>query len=359
LRVKRSATGGSRIWRATALLMLLLAGPALAAEAVRGRVVDAAGEPVAGAEVGTSFALAGSLAETRVQISYGGPPVVCDATGSFSIPAAPIGYTHMLVAKGRDGMMGYAIRQDSAPARIILQLPAHLTIQVSKSFGEQHPWGVDFATNGATAGYATVTAQPAVLLVPQGRLEVWVSDAESSARGQIAVTASQPASLRLELQPVWWFRNKGEPAPAISPTDIRNWPAGQPFTAPKRKWVLVSYWATWCKPCVEEMPKLIDFYQQHAALRDRFEILAIHSADGASFVAIGDQYERLVKMWGQPVPFPLLFDSTGATHKRWGIQSYPTMLLIDPEGNLAGAGNLEILATKLGIRHQARGIPPK
>jgi hypothetical protein len=54
------------------------------------------------------------------------------------------------------------------------------------------------------------------------------------------------------------------------------------------------------------------------------------------------------RSWGgKSLPFPLAFDATGATQKRWGIESYPTTLLIDPEGRLVGAGSIDDLAAKL------------
>jgi thiol-disulfide isomerase/thioredoxin len=334
-----------------ALLILLLAAPAFPGGLARGVVVDAAGKPAVGAQVGSSFTLADSLAGTRVQISYSDPAVICDAAGSFSMPAAPISYTHVLVAKGRDGTLGYAMREDAVPTRIVLLPAAHLVVQVSKPFGQQHPWIGHLVAKGSTVGYVPVTAQPTDLLAPQGSLELSVSDEESiMASRQMVLSAARPTALHFTLQPVWWVRNTGKPAPTLSPTDLQNWPAGRAFTMPKGKWVLVSFWATWCRPCVAEMSKLIDFYQQHAALRDRFEILAVHSPEGgASFAAIQGPYQHLVKVWGHPVPFPLLFDATGETHRRWGVAAYPTTLLIDPAGKLAGPGNLEILAAKLHI----------
>ena len=136
--------------------------------------------------------------------------------------------------------------------------------------------------------------------------------------------------------------------------EVRNLSAGESLDRLKGKWVLGDFWATWCGPRIKEMPKITSFYESHAKLRDRFEIVAIHSADGgASFDAIRSDYENLVKRaWnGKPLPFPLVFDSTGNTQKRWGIEGYPTTLLVDPDGKVlwkshAGKSETAYLAVK-------------
>ena len=40
---------------------------------------------------------------------------------------------------------------------------------------------------------------------------------------------------------------------------------------------------------------------------------------------------------GKPLPFPVLLDSTGETVKAYGITSWPTSFLIDPEGKIVTA----------------------
>ena len=328
------------------VFLLLCTRSAVCADLVTGTVVDVQGHPVAGARVGTSFALFETIAGTRVQISYSDPPVLTDAAGSFSIAAAPIGYTHALVAAGNDGTLGYAIRGSAGPTRIVLKKPARLKVQILKRFGHPHSFSIDLVSGGSTVAYGSLPGATAEFVVPQGALQLsGVGDPESLAvLDSVDLAPDHPTSVRLDLQPTAWARNLGKSAPDFTPTDVHNLAATSEFSTPRGKWVYVTFWATWCRPCVAEMPKLIDFYRAHAAQRGHFEIIAVHSADGASFAGIQGAYGHLVQVWGEPIPFPLVFDSTGATHKRWGIEAYPTNLLIDPRGRIVGAATLEDLS---------------
>jgi peroxiredoxin len=49
------------------------------------------------------------------------------------------------------------------------------------------------------------------------------------------------------------------------------------------------------------------------------------------------------------LPFPLLFDSAGATHRAWGIETCPTTLLVDPAGNIVAEGGIDDLAKRIGL----------
>ena len=93
-------------------------------------------------------------------------------------------------------------------------------------------------------------------------------------------------------------------------------------------------------------------YEEHEALRDRFEVLAFHDATAKSFEELDAKLARVIeKRWkGKTLPFPILLDSTGATVKAFGISAYPTTVLIDPEGKVVkgdGEQNLKAVLKRL------------
>lgn len=93
------------------------------------------------------------------------------------------------------------------------------------------------------------------------------------------------------------------------------------------KVVLVDFWATWCGPCVMEMPRLVDIYQRY---RERgFEIVG---------VSLDSNKDRLVAFAERAgMTWPQYFDGLGwdnAIGRRFGIRSIPTMWLVDKRGYL-------------------------
>lgn len=99
----------------------------------------------------------------------------------------------------------------------------------------------------------------------------------------------------------------------------------------KGKVILVNLWATWCKPCREEMPELVKLQDEH---RDkRFEIIGLNideNEDAAMIKAFGEKMSlnyQLVK--GEP-------DLGGEFLKISKIDAIPQSFLIDREGKLVG-----------------------
>ena len=99
------------------------------------------------------------------------------------------------------------------------------------------------------------------------------------------------------------------------------------------KVVVLNFWATWCPPCVEEIPSLGRLQQ---AFSD--EDLVVLSVD------IGESRKE-VEVFLQQVPadFPVLLNPDGTTVKQWKIIAFPTTFVIDRDGviKLAYFGGLE------------------
>jgi len=88
--------------------------------------------------------------------------------------------------------------------------------------------------------------------------------------------------------------------------------------------VLVNFWASWCGPCVMEMPSLQRL--QDAMAGKPFTLLAVN-VEGSS----GTVWKFAAKV---KIHFPLLLDREGQTAYDWGIDLYPTSFLIDPQGRV-------------------------
>ncbi|MDH5360197.1 MAG: TlpA family protein disulfide reductase, partial [Gammaproteobacteria bacterium] len=116
------------------------------------------------------------------------------------------------------------------------------------------------------------------------------------------------------------------PAPALSFPDTKG--VQQTLSDYRGKVVLLNFWATWCPPCVHEMPSM-DRLQQ--TLKGQpFTILAVNMAEEAEVVRTF--LERDVK-----VDFPVLLDSKGLALKDWDVFVYPTSYIIDKQGRIRSA----------------------
>jgi len=92
----------------------------------------------------------------------------------------------------------------------------------------------------------------------------------------------------------------------------------------KGKVVLVNFWASWCKPYIEEMPDLTRLKEQ---LADQpFEILALNVGEKKYWVK---KFIKLINF-----NLPVLLDTSQDTFNNWGARTLPTSFLIDTSGHV-------------------------
>jgi len=88
------------------------------------------------------------------------------------------------------------------------------------------------------------------------------------------------------------------------------------------KVVLVNFWASWCPPCVYEMPELVRLQQRYA---DRpFVILAVNAGEKKYKVR---KFVDLVNF-----ELPVLLDTDRQVSRDWGAETLPTSYLVDAQG---------------------------
>ncbi|UCD77912.1 MAG: TlpA family protein disulfide reductase [Desulfobacterales bacterium] len=91
------------------------------------------------------------------------------------------------------------------------------------------------------------------------------------------------------------------------------------------KVVVVNVWATWCLPCVEEMPSLEKLYREFKD--ENFEILAV-SIDSGGIAAVAP----FMKTHG--LTFPALIDTQASIRDSYKITGVPETFIIDKKGIL-------------------------
>ena len=85
---------------------------------------------------------------------------------------------------------------------------------------------------------------------------------------------------------------------------------------------VVNFWATWCPPCIEEIPSLNRLKQKMADIP--FELISINYAEDVKTIV---EFMKEVN-----VEFPVLLDHNGEFAKQWNVISYPSTFIIDSKG---------------------------
>ena len=118
--------------------------------------------------------------------------------------------------------------------------------------------------------------------------------------------------------------------------------------------LVLDFWATWCPPCIFQVPELNAFWQKH---RDAGDVAVVG-------VAVDAEGAEVVGPWvaEQGVEYPILIGDESLA-RRFGAQGFPTLAIVRPDGTvdslhvgLIEVAELEKLVAPL--RAPKDGTPP-
>ena len=162
-----------------------------------------------------------------------------------------------------------------------------------------------------------IVATVAVLI-----LLTWYADKATRLKVQSASNSAPQTSFSVE----------GKPEPDLKLKDLDGKDVS--LADYKGKVVFLNFWATWCDPCLVEIPWLIDMQAKYASRG--FTVVGVAMDDeGRSAVAPFVAKERF-DVNGQKLPmgYPILLGTDEAADKFGGILGYPTSFLISRDGKV-------------------------
>ena len=112
------------------------------------------------------------------------------------------------------------------------------------------------------------------------------------------------------------------------------------------KVIVVNFWATWCVPCVKEMPSFENLYRRYRSQGLTLLAVSLDKGDSTKVQEFADKHK---------LSFPILLDTKGVAEKLYPSFSIPFTYVIDKQGRVVarvdGAKNWESSETFEAVEH--------
>ncbi len=143
-----------------------------------------------------------------------------------------------------------------------------------------------------------------------------IADAAKAQPVSASKTAEDPN------EPVIRFVRNAQPIPPFLVNDLD----GQVIStaALHGKVVIVNFWATWCPPCQEEIPEMMELQKEY---QGKLQIIGVSMDDGPA---------EPVKQFADKIGmnYPIVMGSDALSDEYGGIPALPTSFIIDPQGRV-------------------------
>jgi len=116
-----------------------------------------------------------------------------------------------------------------------------------------------------------------------------------------------------------WPSQTATPGLVLQDLDGKEWR----LDSLRGKVVIVNFWASWCGPCINELP-LLNEIAEHEAARGDVVVLGVNYRESATAI---QQFSD-----AHPIRFPILRDRAGASFNQWTSGIMPATILIDRAG---------------------------
>jgi thiol-disulfide isomerase/thioredoxin len=160
------------------------------------------------------------------------------------------------------------------------------------------------------------------------------SEAEA-AKAEATAAKADLAKLRADGQVA---QSPAQPAPPLNLKTLLQAPADSPTTLDrlKGKAVVLEFWGTWCAPCIAAFPHLNELVKD---TRDEPVVFIAVTDEPADKVAAFLDKKRLDTWVG--------IDDIGTTTRAYGVRSFPTTVLIDPDGIVHGVTHPDLVTAAM------------